>query len=101
MRHLVYLTSARNDLADIFRYIAGESGNPDIAFAFIEKLMERCEYLSSLPGIFGMERSELRHDIRSISFHAYVIFFRYIEDRLEVVNVINGHRDFALLFEGG
>jgi toxin ParE1/3/4 len=41
----------------------------------------------------------LRHDIRSAPFKGYVIFFRYLDDDiLEVVHVIEGHRDVAAIF---
>ncbi len=31
--------------------------------------------------------------LRGIAFEAYVIFFRYAGDVLEIVNVLEGHRD--------
>jgi hypothetical protein len=34
----------------------------------------------------------------AMNFVSYVIFFRYIEDVLEIVNVIEGHRDIPTLF---
>jgi hypothetical protein len=36
--------------------------------------------------------------IRSSAFKGYVIFFRYVGDRFEVVNIIEGHRDINELF---
>lgn len=41
----------------------------------------------------GRPRPELRVDLRSSVFKGHVIFFRYIDDVLEVVNVLEGHRD--------
>ena len=41
----------------------------------------------------GRARPELRSDIRSFAFRDYVIFFRYIDDVFEVVNILEGHRD--------
>ena len=46
----------------------------------------------------GRTRKELAPDLRSHPYKAYVIFFRYVGDVLEIVNVIEGHRDFPALF---
>ena len=100
MRRLVYLTSARSDLADILRDIARESGNVAVGQAFAEKLMARCEYLAGLPGILGTYRPELRPDIRSQPYRGYVIFFRYEGERVEIVNILNGRRDIGHYFTG-
>nr|WP_087573887.1 type II toxin-antitoxin system RelE/ParE family toxin [Sphingomonas sp. CDS-1] len=99
MRRLVYLKSAKNDLAGTLRHIALEGGDLPIAQAFVEKLMARCEHVASLPGTLGTHRPELRPDIRSLSHQGYVIFFRYCDDRLEIVNVLNGRVDVENHFE--
>ncbi|MGD9471722.1 MAG: type II toxin-antitoxin system RelE/ParE family toxin [Novosphingobium sp.] len=93
MRRLTYLTSARDDLADILRHIARESGDIAIGQGFVVKLMARCEHLAGLPGILGTHRPELRPDIRSMPHQGYVIFFRYEDERVEIVNILNGRRD--------
>ena len=36
--------------------------------------------------------------MRSFAFKGYVIFFRYEDDRFEVVNVLEGHRDVIAHF---
>ncbi len=46
----------------------------------------------------GRPRTELRLDLRSHSHKSYVILFRYIGDVLEIVHVIEGHRDIPALF---
>ena len=93
MRRLVYLTAARQDLTDILRYITLESGSLSIGQAFVERLMGRCERLATLPGTLGTARPELRPDIRSTPFQSYVIFFRYGDGLVEIVNVLESHRD--------
>ncbi len=100
MRPLVYLTSARNDLADILRHIARESGDITVGQGFVEKLMARCDHLAGLPGILGTHRPELRPDIRSLPHQSYVIFFRYEDERVEIVNILNGRRDVDHHFTG-
>ncbi len=46
----------------------------------------------------GRMRAELQGDMRSFAFRGYVIFFRYVDDVFEVLNVLEGHRDFDTHF---
>ena len=93
MRRLVLLDAAVDDLTSILDYIARESGSPETARHFVDRIVRQCTRLASLPGMLGRARPELRADIRSFAFRGYVIFFRYRDDRLEVVSVLEGHRD--------
>ena len=98
MRRLVYLSSARQDLRDILRYLTQESGDRALARAFVDRLRGQCAKLAALPGTLGRARPELRPDIRSLPYRGYVIFLRYAAETFEVVNVLEGHRDFPGLF---
>lgn len=98
MRKLSFTSEALGNIADITAYIALESGSRSVAEAFVGKVKAKCEKMASLPGVLGRERSELKPDLRSVAFKSYVIFFRYIGDVLEVVTVLEGHRDFATCF---
>jgi toxin ParE1/3/4 len=93
------LPSARRNLLEIFDYIATQSGYPERARRFTASLEAHCAKLASLPGVLGVERPELRPDIRSFPFRRYVIFFRYVDDVFEVVSILEGHRDIARYFE--
>jgi toxin ParE1/3/4 len=99
VRQLAFLTDAREDLREIRFYIANESGSTAIALSFVDRIIEHCERLAGLPGALGTARPELRSDLRSIAHQNYVIFFRYIEDRIEIVNVVHGHRNLVRLFD--
>jgi plasmid stabilization system protein ParE len=93
------LDSARDDIAEIYAYIEQRSGDATVAERFVRQLNEQCRRLARLPGTLGRARSELRSDIRSAPFKAYVIFFRYLDnDVFEVVHIIEGHRDIDALF---
>ncbi|MBO3759549.1 type II toxin-antitoxin system RelE/ParE family toxin [Ciceribacter sp. L1K22] len=93
MRRLRYLESAKADLLNIMTYIASQSGDVALARSFVDRLRARCRNLASLPGELGRPRPELRTDVRSFAYRGYVIFFRYVDDVLEVVAVLEGHRD--------
>jgi toxin ParE1/3/4 len=98
VRHLIYLDSALADFTEIFAYIARESGSRVIGRRFVDRLREQCMKLASLSGTLGRARPELRPDIRSFAFQNYIIFFRYADDRFEVVNVLEGHCDIITYF---
>lgn len=98
MRRLVYLAAAQRDLSSILRYVARESGSAAVGTAFTDRLQGKCARLAALPGVLGRHRPELRHDLRSAAFGNYVIFFRYRDDVLEVVDILEGHRDMDTFF---
>jgi len=93
VRKLIYLASVRADLVAILGYIAKATGSIEVASGFVGQLRERCRQLASKPGTLGRARPELRPDLRSFAHKGYVIFFRYVDDRLEIVNILEGHRD--------
>ncbi|MEI9983084.1 MAG: type II toxin-antitoxin system RelE/ParE family toxin [Aliidongia sp.] len=98
MRRLVYRAAARRDLVAIFEYIARESGSVATGRRFIGLLRQHCAKLAALPGTLGRPRPELRPEMRSFAFRGYVIFFRYHGDAVEIVTVLEGHRDIDLYF---
>lgn len=100
MRRLVYLAAAQRDLVAILDYVTRESGSAAVGLGFAERLQARCAKLASLSGALGRARPELRPDLRSSAFGSYVIF-RYRDDMLEVVNILEGHRDIDAFFGEG
>ncbi|MDZ5452768.1 type II toxin-antitoxin system RelE/ParE family toxin [Labrys sp. ZIDIC5] len=101
MRRLVYTQAAARDLIAIQAYISHESGSVALGRRFTEHLRQQCHKLATLPGTFGRARPELRPDLRSFAFRNYVIFLRYRSDRLEIINIIEDHRDIEALFDKG
>lgn len=98
MARLSYSLAARDDLGQIYRYIRRQSGSGETARRFVHDLRQKCDALASAPIVMGRPRTELRPDLRSHPYKSYVIFFRYVADVLEIVNVIEGHRDIPALF---
>ncbi len=98
MRRLVLLDAALEDFADIFEHLTKKSSDRAVGRNFVAALQQQCAKLASLPGILGRARPELLPDIRSFVFKGYVIFFRYTGDRLEVVKIMEGHRDITAQF---
>ena len=103
MSRLVYRAAALRDLADIAAYIERESKSRAAADAFIDKILDHCEHLATLPGLIGRPRPELRPHYRSSAFGSYVIFLRYADEdgprsHLYIVDVIHGSRDIDAYF---
>jgi toxin ParE1/3/4 len=100
-RQLYFAQGARDNIREISDFITDASGSEDVAESFVAHLLERCNRLSSLPGNLGTPRPELRDDIRSTPHRDYVIFFRYLDDGFEIVNILHGSRDLAAYFSEG
>lgn len=98
MARLRFTADAQDDLINIAAYVARQSGSRALAVAFRRQLRQKCEKLASLPGIMGRERNELKDGLRSSAFKSYVIFYHYLDDELEVVNILEGHRDMDAFF---
>jgi len=87
-----YLDSAKADFRDIAHYISRQSGSAAIARQFVKALRQKCRNLAALPGTMGRDRSELAPGLRSVAYRGYIIFFRYVDDRFQIVNILEGHR---------
>jgi toxin ParE1/3/4 len=98
VRRLVYLAGARRDLLAILRYVSRDAGSVKVGRRFVDVLRGQCAKLASLPGTLGTARPELLPEIRSFPCRGYVIFFRYRDGILEVVNILEGHQDIDARF---
>ena len=101
MARLRFSAAAKDDLDSIAEYIARKSGIRTVAERFARELRDKCRELARAPIRMGRSRTELRPDLRSHPHKNYVIFFRYVGDVLEVVNVLEGHRDVVAFFREG
>ena len=98
MRKATFLASVRDDFLAILTYISDTSGNVAVGEAFVRKLREKCHKLASYEVAVGRARPELGNNIRSFPYIGYVIFFRYVGERFEVVNILERHRDVDAFF---
>ncbi|MHB1101209.1 MAG: type II toxin-antitoxin system RelE/ParE family toxin [Devosia sp.] len=99
MHRTRYLRSAERDFRELFVYIATESGDRAIARSVATRLRKQCTKLASLAGTLGRARPEIGADIRSFPYKGCVIFFRYTDDVLVVVDVLNARRDIVAYFD--
>jgi toxin ParE1/3/4 len=88
---------ARQDLDEIWLYIAED--NPPAADDLLDALYERFVLLAQQP-FLGRARPELAPNLRSFPVGNYVIFYRPIDDGVEIARVLRGSRDIDALFSG-
>lgn len=99
MFRLVLLEQSRLDLADFQRYITRTSGNRVTARRQLGKLTARLQKLACYDFQLGRSRPDLGPDVRSLTEGRYVLFLRYRGETLEIIRIIEGHRDLPTAFE--
>lgn len=87
---------AQADLLDIWNFIASDSF--DKADQLLKKIDSQLKVLASNPGM-GRKRDSLAPSLRSFPVGNYLIFYRPINQGIEVIRVIHGARDIQSLFE--
>jgi len=87
---------SRADLQQIYRYVSNDSlarGRK-----LVVEITQCCEQtIAEYPQI-GRVRSEIWHDLRSLVFKRYVIFYREVDEAIEIVRILHGSRDVDLAF---
>jgi plasmid stabilization system protein ParE len=92
----VWLTDAAiADLLSIGDRIAADS--PARATEFIELLRERCLQLADFPLAFPLVPRFAALGVRRRPVGDYLVFYRIQQDRVEVLHVLHGARDYELL----
>ena len=81
---------AEQDLIEIYQHISRD--NPPAAEKLVRTVNSKCELLARSPMI-GRARPELRSDLRSFPYGAYLILYRIVEDGVEIVRVVHAARN--------
>lgn len=87
--------SAKRDILDIYNYIARRSQSQVPAREFVAALRLRCKDIATLTGIMGRPRPELGFGLRSRAYGNYLILFRYSGETLQIVRILEAHRDIG------
>jgi toxin ParE1/3/4 len=96
---VVVTNEAKADLLDIGEFI--RTHNPSRAITFVNELLDRCTALADMPRAYPLVPRYECHGIRRCVHRNYLIFYRVIEDRVEVIHILHGARNYeALLFPG-
>lgn len=97
MRRLVYAKAAQRDLADISLYFFKQSGARETGRSFTAGIRAKCVHWAGLSAQVGRERPDFGAGARSVVLGNYIVVLRYAEDRLEVLRIVEGHRDLSRL----
>jgi toxin ParE1/3/4 len=89
---------AEQDLDEIWFYIALD--NVEAADSLLESFDRSCQVLAIEPQ-GGRLRPELAPELRSFPVGRYVVFYRALDDGIEIVRILHSARDIASIFQGG
>jgi len=92
---VVLAKSAIADLESIADWIAADS--PERAVSFILLLRSRCLQLADMPLAYPLVPRYESNSIRRRPVGDYLIFYRLQDNRVEIVHVLHGARDYEVL----
>ena len=96
----VYLMpDAIKDLEGIYGYITDKSGFPERAWAYVEKLQQKCRELETAP-LRGQQRDDLMHNLRIVPIDKKAVAAFIVDEEKKAVLVLNifyGGRDYEAL----
>ena len=88
---------ASQDLTEISDYFA--EMNIEVGEEFFREFNGKCQQLVSFPSS-GKSYAAIRADLRGLSIEGYIIFYRIIDDGIEILRVVDGRRNLPSLFSG-
>lgn len=94
-RYLINILASQ-DLNEIADYFA--ENNLEAGERFFQAFNRKCQQLVAFPNI-GKSYAEIRPDLRGLSLEGYVIFYRILEDSIEILRVVSGRRNLPALFK--
>ncbi|MCI0488370.1 MAG: type II toxin-antitoxin system RelE/ParE family toxin [Blastocatellia bacterium] len=92
MARFIRSESAHADLLEIWEYLAED--NPISADAFIDTLNEKCRMIAGFPEM-GRAREELAPRLRSFPVGRFVIYYRPMENGIEIVRMLHASREIS------
>ncbi|WP_414623328.1 type II toxin-antitoxin system RelE/ParE family toxin [Calothrix sp. CCY 0018] len=92
-----FTVPASRDIENIMDYVADNSSF-DAAERLLKKINHKCRNLANFPSM-GRKRDQLLSSLRSFPVDDYLIFYRQIEEGIEIVRVVSGYRDLDALFD--
>ncbi len=96
-RSIVYSPRARQQLTDLYLWIAEQSGFPGRAENYVSAILDYCDNLADFPMI-GLARDDLRPGLRTIGFRRRaVIAFAVNETTVEIHGIYYGGQSYESL----
>jgi plasmid stabilization system protein ParE len=93
---VVFTPEAEEQLAELYRFIAGSS-SPDIAARYTDGIVTYCEELETLPHR-GKLRDDIRPGLRILGHRRRVaIAFTVAEGQVSIIGVFYGGQDYETI----
>ena len=88
---------ASRDIEAIADYLAAQRGL-NRAERLLNGIDSTLQRIAQFPQI-GRKRDELYPGSRSLPYEQYLIFYRLINDEIEVLRIVSGYQDLTALFD--
>lgn len=88
--------AARRDLREIADWVAADDS--DAADRFVAVLAAKARAIADMPLAFPVVPQLRRFGIRKRNHGDYLILYRVDPDRMRILRIVNGKRDYAALF---
>jgi toxin ParE1/3/4 len=95
MKCYIISPPAIKDLEEIIDYFSNY--NLFTGENFINEFEKKCKYLANFPNM-GRSYDNVNLSLRGLSLANYIIFYRVIDNGIEIVRVVSGYRDLDSLF---
>ncbi|NEP01823.1 MAG: type II toxin-antitoxin system RelE/ParE family toxin [Symploca sp. SIO2E9] len=94
-RYLINVLASRDleGIADYFAQTSLETGE-----RFFRDFNRKCQQLTAFPNS-GKSYAEIRNDLRGLPIEGYIIFYRVLDDGIEILRIVSGRRNFPDIFK--
>jgi toxin ParE1/3/4 len=82
-----------NEISDYFAEVSIVAGE-----RFFQALNRKFKQLVDFPNS-GKPYADIHPVVRGLSVDGYIIFYRILDDGIEILRVVNGRRDFTAIFQ--
>jgi len=95
-RYVINILASRdlNEIAEYFAQNSLEAGEK-----FFQEFNRKCQQLVTFPNS-GRSYAEIRSDLRGLTLAGYIIFYRLLDDGIEILRVVSGRRNLPSIFDG-
>ncbi|MBN3940641.1 type II toxin-antitoxin system RelE/ParE family toxin [Nostoc sp. NMS9] len=94
-RYVINILASRdiNEIADYFAETNTEAGE-----RFFSEFNRKCQQLVAFANS-GKSYAKIRPDLPGVSLQGYIVFYKVLDDGIEILRVVSGRRNFPSLFE--
>ncbi|MEA5619065.1 type II toxin-antitoxin system RelE/ParE family toxin [Cronbergia sp. UHCC 0137] len=94
-RYVINILASR-DLNEIAEYFS--QNNLEAGEKFFQEFNRKCQQLVFFPNS-GKSYLEIRDDLRGLPLEGYIVFYRVLNDGIEILRVVSGRRNLNSVFD--